>query len=625
MARNIIVYSDGTGQDGGVRPDQRLSNVYKLYRATRIGPDSVIDPSKQIAFYDAGLGTESDAHGLLKIQRTIIKMLASVMGRGIGRNIVDCYEFIINHWKPGDRIFIIGFSRGAYTARCIAQVLALCGVPQHAENDPGKPLRTLTRDTRLIAERAVHQVYEHGAGHPREAFEAERDELARRFREGFGSGDGDAPNAHPHFIGVFDTVAALGASGPKFAWILGLLIASGILSLAIPIGFLSLLLGFRLIPVFVVMAALTSVLIWAKIDADSIRSIDDFPKGSNRKFHRIHWRADNYDRGLSRRVGYARQASAIDESRKDFPRVPWGRNTFIRDQEGGEPPPLVQLWFAGNHSDIGGSYTEEESRLSDIALAWMVEEATSIPEPLIIDRARLSLWPDATAMQHCEVSRMLDQISWMPWWFPRRLREGWPIKLRKPAGYPIHPSVFERFAQGSVVQTSGSGPYRPTTLSGDERFAGYFAAPGFMPPDFAATIFHLEGPTPVKGTLETLKSGLCELLRAVDAQGAVIVMLPSNPVERNDPYRDALALRHLDGLIKRTALRDLPVGCVVAGDPDEHLPGRILLGAAAEQGRQIAASIGQMTIIEISADGSVVMQPSIIREASISLATTDLM
>ena len=44
MPKNIVVYSDGTGQDGGVRPEQRISNVYKMYRASRTAPDKPIDP-----------------------------------------------------------------------------------------------------------------------------------------------------------------------------------------------------------------------------------------------------------------------------------------------------------------------------------------------------------------------------------------------------------------------------------------------------------------------------------------------------------------------------------------------------------------------------------------------------
>lgn len=46
-----------TGQIGGQHPDRLLSNIYKLFRVTRVGPDSAINPCKQTAFYDAGLGT----------------------------------------------------------------------------------------------------------------------------------------------------------------------------------------------------------------------------------------------------------------------------------------------------------------------------------------------------------------------------------------------------------------------------------------------------------------------------------------------------------------------------------------------------------------------------------------
>ena len=63
----------------------------------------------------------------------------------------------------------------------------------------------------------------------------------------------------------------------------------------------------------------------------------------------------------------------IDEYRKSFVRVPWGgTGTFPKEREG-EPFPFEQVWFAGNHADIGGSYPENESRLSDIALKWMAE------------------------------------------------------------------------------------------------------------------------------------------------------------------------------------------------------------------------------------------------------------
>jgi uncharacterized protein (DUF2235 family) len=90
MPKNIVIYSDGTGQDGGVRPEQRISNVYKMYRVTRIHPDNAIDPSRQVCFYDPGLGTDVGATALTAPVRFVQKLLASVTGRGITRNIAEC-------------------------------------------------------------------------------------------------------------------------------------------------------------------------------------------------------------------------------------------------------------------------------------------------------------------------------------------------------------------------------------------------------------------------------------------------------------------------------------------------------------------------------------------------------
>jgi len=51
-------FSDGTGQDGGARPEQRISKIYKLYRISRDHADTAIDPGQQVVFYDAGSGTD---------------------------------------------------------------------------------------------------------------------------------------------------------------------------------------------------------------------------------------------------------------------------------------------------------------------------------------------------------------------------------------------------------------------------------------------------------------------------------------------------------------------------------------------------------------------------------------
>src|SRR5690242_1413412 len=163
VPKNILIFSDGTGQAGGLAPDQHLSNVYKLYRATRTGPESPIDPKDQVAFYDPGLGTQRDEGRIhVRILQGIRKAISAGLGVGITRNIADCYEAILKYYEPGDRIFLFGFSRGAYTARCVAGVLTLCGVPMRTASTPTIP--RYGKALRAIADEAVRTVYEHGAG-----------------------------------------------------------------------------------------------------------------------------------------------------------------------------------------------------------------------------------------------------------------------------------------------------------------------------------------------------------------------------------------------------------------------------------------------------------------------------
>src|SRR5260370_22200390 len=116
MSRNIVILSDGTGQRGGLLFDERRSNIYKLYRATRCGPDSSINPAEQLTFYDPGLGTLPGGLGLLgAMWRRIYNLVSQATGLGITANIIDCYAVVIRMWQPGDRIFLFGFSRAAYT------------------------------------------------------------------------------------------------------------------------------------------------------------------------------------------------------------------------------------------------------------------------------------------------------------------------------------------------------------------------------------------------------------------------------------------------------------------------------------------------------------------------------
>jgi len=102
---------------------------------------------------------------------------------------------VVNHYEEGDRIFLFGFSRGAYTVRSLANLLMLCGVPMKAADDG--PLMRYRKAVKDIAWEAVDTVLEHGAGHPREEFEGERLELARRFQVNTDRATGRIPMQPP--------------------------------------------------------------------------------------------------------------------------------------------------------------------------------------------------------------------------------------------------------------------------------------------------------------------------------------------------------------------------------------------------------------------------------------------
>lgn len=462
MGKNILIFADGTGQAGGFRPDQRLSNVYKLYRATRSGPESPIDPARQVAFYDPGLGTTTDA-GLVKLRVVdFFRALAgSIAGIGISRNVTDCYEAILKHYRPGDRIYLFGFSRGAYTARSVAGVLNLCGVPTHDAAKESLPRSGSA--LRAIAEEAVNKVYDHGAGKPRGDYEDEREELARRFRQKYGSGDDKAAEVHPYFIGVFDAVAALGLPFlPRMALTAAALVALVAMASLATKGMHWLFawdegLGFWFF--------FGSALLFFGVQylRHTLKFIRKFPSKKHFfPFHLARWQGKNYDRFLDPRVNVVRHALSIDETRRDFKRVKWGRTIDHPVREHGELEWFQQIWFAGNHSDVGGSYPEDESRLSDIALNWMVGEATSVLHPILINEEKLHLYPAFDGPQHSEVASLLDAY---PRWWPKSCRFSWAAEPREIASdATLHPSVLRRFEASEVTKCGVIGPYRPESL-----------------------------------------------------------------------------------------------------------------------------------------------------------------
>ena len=109
MTRRIAFCADGTWDT--VTND---TNVYRISKAI------VAIPGEQYSFYDDGVGADGTP---------IEKLLGGAFGAGLFQKIKDGYSTISSVYEAGDEVFIFGFSRGAYTARSLAGMIAACGLP----------------------------------------------------------------------------------------------------------------------------------------------------------------------------------------------------------------------------------------------------------------------------------------------------------------------------------------------------------------------------------------------------------------------------------------------------------------------------------------------------------------
>jgi len=162
MSKNIVVFSDGTAQEGGKGNN---TNVYKLFNMIEDRTPN------QIAFYDRGLGT-----GWRKVT-------GSAFGAGISKNMQECYEFIFENYQAGDQIYLFGFSRGAFTVRSLSGFINLFGMLP-------KSRRELIKEAYNIYKKKNIKT---------------RNEKAERFL-----GRHHTMKCKIKFIGVWDTVGALG-------------------------------------------------------------------------------------------------------------------------------------------------------------------------------------------------------------------------------------------------------------------------------------------------------------------------------------------------------------------------------------------------------------------------------
>jgi uncharacterized protein (DUF2235 family) len=179
--KNIVILSDGTGNGAAKRHG---TNVRRLYDALDLHrPD-------QVAYYDDGVGSQ---------EFLPLKLLGGVFGWGLKRNVLEMYAFLCRVYRDADetgepdRIYLFGFSRGAFTVRVLAGMIAYCGL-YGGFADEADLAKVARRNYR-----AFRSCYRRGYAY----------QLLRKL-----AGTTSEPRADTHpdieFVGVWDTVDAYG-------------------------------------------------------------------------------------------------------------------------------------------------------------------------------------------------------------------------------------------------------------------------------------------------------------------------------------------------------------------------------------------------------------------------------
>lgn len=123
MAKNIVILFDGTSNE----ISSNRTNILRLFGCLEKG-------QKQVVYYSPGVGTFGAANSLSYHWRKLVELVGMATGWGIDHNVKEAYRFLATHYDRGkggddrDRIYIFGFSRGAYTARVLAGFLNCLGL-----------------------------------------------------------------------------------------------------------------------------------------------------------------------------------------------------------------------------------------------------------------------------------------------------------------------------------------------------------------------------------------------------------------------------------------------------------------------------------------------------------------
>lgn len=391
--KKLVLFADGTGNSGG----GVNSNVWRLYEA--VDRSSALNPP-QVTFYDDGVGTQ---------ENEFVRAISGGTGIGIRKNITQLYAFLLQQYQPGDQIYLFGFSRGAFTARVLSNLLFYCGIADATDKSP--------QEIGELAERAV------GAYEKRHFCDPHRGPPAV-FRQQCGLKDPANVDGNPgwfplHCVGVWDTVEAYGLPVDELA---------DALSWLFPLRFQEegRLRENDLHPLIV--------------NAFHAIAIDDERHG----FHPKLWiEAKPFNLLTLTPIPGADRVMALG-------------STPVSPNPAPSPHRVVrQVWFPGMHSNVGGGYAQDQ--LAHVSLLWMMEQVHAGGAGLVFDP---SLWQQYQQAADPD-GRMYDSRSGTSVYYRYRPRD--LAVLCADAGLTepvIHRSAFDRIARHTQAYAPTGVPKR---------------------------------------------------------------------------------------------------------------------------------------------------------------------
>lgn len=367
--KNIVICSDGTNN----KLAGDLTNVARLSQIA-------LQNQQQVVFYDPGVGTMAAPDQKTWIGKRWSLLSGLAFGTGLDQNVFDAYRFLMTHYQAGDKVFLFGFSRGAFTVRVLAGMLHGVGLLDQGKESLLPEVWSHYRNIRLL---------------PDDAPEAEKQQAAAHAKKTAALRQNCHRTCRIAFLGPWDTVGSVGV----YNW-----------NQSFPFTF------------------------------------------------------ENSS------VDVVRHAVSLDEKRAAF-----RSNVFKADTTPTGPkgrPRVMNVWFPGVHSDVGGGYPFAESGLAMLACQWLVREA--VEYGLLLDQAKYAALlqacpPSATATIHESLKGAWKAMEYLParrydWKLKKTIWRYQPNKPRTMIESPfLHQSVLERMKARPEYRPPSLPPGDPAT------------------------------------------------------------------------------------------------------------------------------------------------------------------